>query len=125
MFEARFPPLPTASRSARDWMRPQLDRWSLAPVADTAQLLVTELVSNVVCHVGAPMTVRMTRDAETIRVEVEDTSARLPEAREPDPAAEGGRGVALIATLASRWGTHLHRGDPGKTVWFELDVAER
>ena len=122
MLEARFPPLSTASRSARDWMRPQLDRWSLAPVADTAQLLVTELVSNVVCHVGAPMTVRMTRGAEMIRVEVEDSSPELPESREPDPTSEGGRGLALVATLASRWGTDAHRADPGKTVWFELDV---
>jgi anti-sigma regulatory factor (Ser/Thr protein kinase) len=102
-------------------MRPQLDQWSLAPVSDTAQLLVTELVSNVVCHVGAPMTVRMTRGADAVRVEVEDPSAQLPEAREPDPASEGGRGLALVATLASRWGTDVHPAD-GKTVWFELDV---
>jgi len=104
-------------------MRPQLDRWSLAPVADTAQLLVTELVSNVVRHVGEPVTVRMQHRSETIRVEVDDTSARPPEVREPDPASEGGRGLALVATLASRWGTDVHPAD-GKTVWFELDVDE-
>ena len=103
-------------------MRPKLDRWTVAPVADTAELLVTELVANVVRHVGEPMTVRMTREAETIRFEVDDTSSRLPESREPDLAREGGRGLYLVATLASRWGTDVHRADPGKTVWFELDV---
>ena len=122
MFEAHFSPMLTAPRSARDWMRPKLDRWEVAPVADTAELLMTELVANVVRHVGEPMTVRMTRGAEMIRVEVDDTGSRLPERREVDLTCEGGRGLALVAALASRWGTDVHRADPGKTVWFELDV---
>jgi len=123
MFEARFPALPTAPASARDWMRPKVANWSSAQMIDTAALLMTELVANVVRHVGEPMTVRMTRQPETIRVEVEDTCPRLPERREVDLTCEGGRGLALVATLASRWGTDVHRADPGKTVWFELDVG--
>ena len=103
-------------------MRPKLDSWAVAPVADTAELLMTELVANVVQHVGEPMTVRMTRGAEMIRVEVDDSGGHLPESREPDLASEGGRGLYLVATLASRWGTDVHRANPGKTVWFELDV---
>jgi len=105
-------------------MLPNLERWSLAPISDTAALLVTELVANVVRHVGEPMTVRMTRRPERIRVEVDDTCAQLPERREVDATSEGGRGLALVATLASRWGAEVHPAD-GKTVWFELDIDER
>jgi hypothetical protein len=56
-----------------------------------------------------------------VRVEVEDPSAAEPVTRHADVFGEDCRGLLLIATLASRWGTELHR-DPGKTVWFELDV---
>lgn len=122
MYEAQFPPLPSAPRSAREWARTQLDAWSLPHMADFTELLLTELVANVVRHVGEPMAVRMTRFAQGIRVEVDDPSVQLPTTQELDLTREQGRGLMLVAGLANRWGTELHRHPRGKTVWFELEV---
>ncbi|PWI05263.1 hypothetical protein DIZ27_40350 [Streptomyces sp. NWU339] len=37
----------------------------------------------------------------------------------PDDA-ESGRGLLLVARLATRWGTDPRPTSPGKTVWAEL-----
>jgi anti-sigma regulatory factor (Ser/Thr protein kinase) len=92
-----------------------------APCADV-QLCVTELVANVVRHVGegAPVRVRVERtDGGRVRVEVTDSDSRavpvLLCATEDD---ESGRGLALLDAVALRWG--VERGAEGKTVWCEL-----
>ena len=85
------------------------------------ELLVTELVANVVTHVGAPMTLRVQREPSTMRVEIDDPSPELPVVHHPDSADEHGRGVLLVDQLADAWGVEP-RPD-GKTVWFELDVS--
>ena len=83
-------------------------------------LLANELVSNAVVHVGGPPTIRMTRSAASVRVEVEDTSGAVPVLEEPDDTAEHGRGLLLVASMADEWGYDL-KAD-GKSVWFELRV---
>ncbi|MGW4662135.1 ATP-binding protein [Streptosporangium sandarakinum] len=45
-------------------------------------------------------------------------SARIPCPRDPGPDAVGGRGLALVNTLAARWG--FHRDSLGTVIWFEL-----
>ena len=37
-------------------------------------------------------------------------------------ALAGGRGLLIVEALATDWGADVH--EHGKTVWFELDVAE-
>jgi hypothetical protein len=58
-----------------------------------------------------------------LRVSISDGDPQLPAVgQSPDLAAEGGRGVLVVSTLASRWGLEaLPSG--GKAVWFELDVG--
>lgn len=86
------------------------------------QLCVSELLSNVILHVGegTPVTLRVTgADDGLTRVEVTD----------PDPSAmpvparaagddESGRGLALLDAVSWRWG--VARGADSKTVWCEL-----
>jgi len=120
-FEIHLAPGVESQREARAWMRPRLAEWNLDRVADDAELLVSELVANVVRHVGLPMTVRLARRPDLVRVEVDDPSATAPLVRHPDSEKESGRGLLLVAAMASRWGTELHRDD-GKTVWFELST---
>jgi serine/threonine-protein kinase RsbW len=55
---------------------------------------------------------------DRVRVEVADSEAALPQLRQPDQEATGGRGLAMVALLATRWGTDPT--DSGKAVWFEL-----
>jgi anti-sigma regulatory factor (Ser/Thr protein kinase) len=94
------------------------------PCGDVAALLVGELFSNSLRHSGsgAPgetVTVAVKTVNDVIRVEVTDRSGPgVPEARPAGSDAEDGRGLHLVARLASRWGWR-RRG--GRTVtWFEL-----
>jgi anti-sigma regulatory factor (Ser/Thr protein kinase) len=94
------------------------------PCRDIAVLLVSEIFGNSVQHSrsgdpGEAVTVAVRAGDGVVRVEVADRSGPgVPELRPPDHGAEGGRGLQLVAGLASRWGWR-RRG--GRTVtWFEL-----
>ena len=92
-------------------------------VRDTATLLTSELVTNAYQHGGTAMVVDADVLGEQLRVSVTDSGDDLPEQSAPPPAgtlAPRGRGLFLVASLATRWGTRpkpLH----GKAVWFELE----
>jgi anti-sigma regulatory factor (Ser/Thr protein kinase) len=116
--------LPSSNESpllARAFLRATLETWKLDGFGKITELLTSELVSNVVVHVGEPMTVRITRQPSAIRVEVEDPSGELPELRHPGIDDEHGRGVLFVSKLAADWGAE--RTERGKTVWFEIDTS--
>ncbi len=85
----------------------------------TAELLVSELVTNAVRATARPITVRLLR-TDSLLCEVSDDDHRLPRLREPGRDDEDGRGLFLVNHLAERWGTSRVAG--GKTVWFSLPV---
>jgi anti-sigma regulatory factor (Ser/Thr protein kinase) len=95
------------------------------PCGDAAVLLVSEIFTNSVRHSGSSaagetVTVAVRAWDSTVRVEVTDRSG--PGVPEPRPAgrdAEGGRGLQLVAGLATRWGWRRRRGGR-TTTWFEL-----
>jgi anti-sigma regulatory factor (Ser/Thr protein kinase) len=94
------------------------------PCGDAAVLLVSELFSNSLRHSGsgAPggtVTVTVTAGGGIVRVEVTDRSGpEVPHLLPVDRYAEGGRGLWLVAGLATRWGSWR---SGGRTVtWFEL-----
>jgi len=101
-------------------------RAALTPLPGDAtsvvELLATELVSNVVRHVGSPMTVRVASRGPAIRIEVDDDSGSPPVLLHPAPDAESGRGLLLVEALACEWGWNAR--DQGKTVWFVVDPDE-
>jgi two-component sensor histidine kinase len=90
---------------------------------DTLSLLVTELVTNSVCH-----SKMSSRDFIQICIDVEPTLVRAEVSDEgqpfhyqsPPPGDQSlaGRGLVLVDRLSDRWGT---RSRPQNTVWFELD----
>jgi anti-sigma regulatory factor (Ser/Thr protein kinase) len=86
-----------------------------------SELLTTELVANVIDHVGSAITVRVSARAGVLRVEVDDTSFEAPAVQEPHPETPRGNGMLLVDGLATRWGVEARAA--GKTVWFELDEA--
>ncbi|MET9400074.1 ATP-binding protein [Kitasatospora sp. NPDC002965] len=110
--------------AVRRRLRAALGHWGVPELADTAELLSSELVTNALQHTsqGAVFDAVLTADLR-LRIEVQDAAARLP-GRRRDPEAEyatSGRGLVLVEALADSWGVQL-RGD-GKVTWFELASA--
>jgi serine phosphatase RsbU (regulator of sigma subunit)/anti-sigma regulatory factor (Ser/Thr protein kinase) len=110
---------PRAARSARRATTQVLSEWSLRlEVVDTAALLVTELVNNAITHAGRPQHVRLRLLTDRLVIEVGDTDPRPPQPLVGNPGDEGGRGLLILAALASDWGVRTLGS--GKIVWCEL-----
>ncbi|MCY0930307.1 ATP-binding protein [Streptomyces sp. H27-H1] len=113
---------------ARALLRKQLATWGVAPEpAATAELLLSELVTNAVRHGRAPqgryIGVRLARYDGVLRVEVADAGPAVKLA--PQVVAdwdERGRGLAIVAALAARWGCCPRLHGIGKAVWAEVPV---
>ena len=113
---------PTAVRLARRFVHDQCHAAGVNDdTSDTAVLLTSEIVTNAFLHgrSGARLTVMTCGDR--LRIEVGDDNSRLPHREEPDRDALNGRGLAIVDTLASDWGSAQR--DDGKVVWFELTGA--
>ncbi|OAR25970.1 regulator [Streptomyces sp. ERV7] len=112
---------PEEVRGLRNVMRVHLRIWGLAHVIDAAQLCVTELVTNVITHVGCgtPATLAVSMNGGSLRLEVTDPDARaLPTLLSATEGEESGRGMALVDAMSTRWGVVL-RAD-SKVTWCEL-----
>ncbi|MGW3522218.1 SpoIIE family protein phosphatase [Streptomyces olivaceus] len=108
---------------ARAAVREQLHTWGLPGPAASAELMVSELVTNAVRHSHArPVELRLVR-ADTLLCEVDDDDHELPALRSAGPEDETGRGLRVVSTLAREWGASRTRA--GKTVWFELTLPRR
>ncbi|MEU5316584.1 SpoIIE family protein phosphatase [Streptomyces sp. NPDC021056] len=121
--EWRLTPDPVEVGRARSVVREQLHDWGLARLADAAELLVSELVTNAVRHSrNRPLQLRLVR-GDTLLCEVDDDDHDLPTLLSVGPEDEFGRGLRIVSTLAREWGTS--RTKAGKTVWFELTLPRR
>lgn len=114
-----LPATAAAAGRARETVRGVLTSWGLDGEADTATLLVSELVTNAIRHAGSSLGVSLVHTDDCVRVAVTDGEGdQLPHLVEPDLEAEGGRGLWLVDLLASAWG--ISKSEHGKAVWFEL-----
>jgi serine/threonine-protein kinase RsbW len=96
------------------------------PARETLLTCVSELAANAIAHTasgaaGGVFAVEVSRPADgRAMVAVTDAGGPgEPSLRDADELAEDGRGLALIAALASRWG-HYRLDDGGRTVWAEV-----
>ncbi|MBO2452676.1 SpoIIE family protein phosphatase [Actinomadura barringtoniae] len=110
-----------AVRRARGLVRHRLQEWKLEELSDSAELLVSELVTNAIQHAGGRVTLRLIRDDHLV-CEVFDGSDGRPRIRRAeggvDDFAEAGRGLHVVGRLSRRWG--VRRTPTGKAVWCEL-----
>jgi anti-sigma regulatory factor (Ser/Thr protein kinase) len=119
-----FPPVAASAGDARRLVRGALAEWGLsAAEEETALLLLTELMSNGVRHAKTELHVLVTYDGFRIHVGVSDGDQHPAALTEATPTPHRGWGLRLVDLLSSDWGTITERH--GKTVWFDLDVAER
>jgi anti-sigma regulatory factor (Ser/Thr protein kinase) len=110
----------TAPSAARAFVRQHMPDGELRSRLPTAELLVSELVTNAVRYgKGESIRVAVDQGDRRLVVSVSDSNPALPQRRD-DEDAYGGRGIVLVDALASGWGAE-ESGD-GKTVWFALDV---
>ncbi|BBC33225.1 putative stage II sporulation protein E [Streptomyces graminofaciens] len=114
--------LPREPRSvgrAREYARARLTSWDLEPLVDTAELLVSELVTNALRYGEGEIRLRLLLD-RTLVCEVWDAGLVQPRRRRARDTDEGGRGLQLVGLLSAGWGSR--RTPRGKTVWFELPL---
>ena len=89
-------------------------------VAQTAELLVSELVTNAITHARGTVTVEIDCADHALSVTVSDDEPREPQLQPERPLADGGRGLRMIESLAGSWGVRPRKGGQGKDVWFRL-----
>jgi anti-sigma regulatory factor (Ser/Thr protein kinase) len=98
------------------------------PGRDATVLMASELFSNSVRHSrsgspGGTVTVTVLARDGLIRLEVTDQGGTgVPEIRRVGREEEGGRGLELVAAMATRWGWRRHGGQT--VVWFEIPHDE-
>jgi anti-sigma regulatory factor (Ser/Thr protein kinase) len=107
-----------APRFARRFVAETLQRWGLVDLVDDATLIVSELATNAMMHAGSDFTVGLSRRGDAVRLAVADSSGDAPQKRDPAWMAAGGRGLRVVAAIASRTGHDLVDG--GKVVWADL-----
>ena len=110
-------PHPTSVRAAREHVAAVLGD-SLPELAETASLLVSEVVTNALLHAGTDIDLWCRVEGGSLRVRVRDGSSVTPSPRHYDAGAMTGRGLGLVELLAAEWG--VDTDDGGKTVWFVL-----
>lgn len=109
-----------AAPRARAFASGVLTSWRFpVELHDLGVLAVSELVANSLQHGTPPMRLRLRRTDRRLIVEVTDGDDHLPRRRRAEPGDESGRGIAIVATIASNWGSRRTPGG-GKAVWCEF-----
>jgi serine/threonine-protein kinase RsbW len=125
-----WPKDPESVAGARHHLRAVLGRWGLEKLTESAELVVSELVSNAVQHAQGSdrlMEIRYQPTAEGgLSIEVHDADDHVPAMRGASPKDESGRGLHIVDALTNgRWGV-LPRapregvGAVGKLVWADV-----
>ena len=128
VFRAELATDPMSAHQARATVRQALVAWGIDDPSGDAELLASELVANAAEHGdGNPISLALRRHAEPggrsgITCEVTDTPPAMPAYR-TTPDAERGRGLAIVAPLASSSGVRPETN--GKTSWFTLALTDR
>jgi len=111
---------PQSARVARNFVEAMLREWDREHLSDLVTLLTSELVTNAVLHAGSALDLEVDCLRDGVRVCVHDRGEGVPVRRHVSIEATSGRGLALVDTLARRWGVDPH--PPGKAVWFEVSA---
>ncbi|MDK1476234.1 ATP-binding protein [Streptomyces sp. 549] len=121
-----FPPDPVWVRTCRETVRASVLAHKRPELTDLAVLLTSEAAGNaitacVTAGCGRAVTLRGEwPSADRLEVHVHDEAPGLPVGRRPDMDAERGRGLLLIARLATRHGVCREASGPGKSLWFQV-----
>jgi anti-sigma regulatory factor (Ser/Thr protein kinase) len=107
---------------ARSLARRIVLEWGRCDLADTAELLVSELVTNaILASAGLPRPVVrlwLVAERDNLVIRVWDGSTGMPRRQDAGLESEHGRGLMLVETLSKQWGACP--GPTGKVVWVQI-----
>ena len=117
---------PTAPSVVRGHVRAVAGEWGLVGLADTAELLASEIATNAVqasqrlrirADLAAVPVIRpwVTTNGVSMVIHVWDGSDEMPVIKDVAADEENGRGLMLVAALSKDWGAY--RKAQGKVVW--------
>lgn len=120
-----FGALATAVPCARLHATTVLHEWGMGELADDAELIVSELVTNALKASQSlpeirPFALCLRSDCKRLIIEVWDHCPGEPRSTLAGGDAEGGRGLHVVEALSARWG-YERTGYSAKVVWAELD----
>ena len=125
---------PAATPCARLHAKQVLWEWGVHAIADTAELLVSELVTNAVkaaqdIQDKPPVWLRLSASRARLLIEVWDGNTQPPQPQElqdghPASGDESGRGLFLVEMLSTRWNWYPTQRPAGKVIWCVLDADE-
>jgi serine phosphatase RsbU (regulator of sigma subunit) len=114
-------------RQLRYFLGDVMRGWRIDGIQDDLELLASEVVTNALIHAHSEVDVRLREYPDRIRVEVRDSDPHPPvpaavliTENGGNQEAESGRGLLIVETLASLWGSSP--AGRGKTTWFELGI---
>ncbi|KOU98004.1 PAS/PAC sensor protein [Streptomyces sp. XY58] len=114
-----------AAPRARAFAQGVLASWRFpVELCDLGVLAASELVANSLQHGTPPMRLWLRRTDRRLIIEVTDGDDHLPRRRRAEPADETGRGISIVATIASSWGSRRTPGG-GKAVWCEFALPDK
>ncbi|WP_082119279.1 ATP-binding protein [Saccharothrix sp. ST-888] len=119
-----FIPQPEHVCRTRHMVTAVLRNWRLDHLRHTAELAVSELVTNAIQHASnqSPITVTVEHDEQWLSIAVRDHSVGLPRTRRAARHHENGRGLLLVGLLADSWRCEAH-SDGTKTVSCRLHIS--
>jgi anti-sigma regulatory factor (Ser/Thr protein kinase) len=129
-----FAALPSAVSCARLHVRSMVLEWGLRDIADTAELLVSELMTNAVqaserlktradLAIVPVVNLWLSSDGISLVIHVRDASDEMPVLKDFTAVDEGGRGLMLVDALGKEWGAYSE-AEGGKVVWVMITSAD-
>ena len=118
----RLAPVPGSAAVARRYVAATCELWRCEDVAENAVAIVSELVANVVRHAATDAVLRLELRRQLLTVAVSDADPAMPVRQPPESALNSGRGLNIVAGLATAWGANqTYTG--GKIVWATIRVT--
>lgn len=120
--------VPTAPGCGRAWTRVILWEWRLTRLADNAEVVASELLTNALLASRrldrAAIGLTLLSDRQQLVIIVRDFNPVAPEPRQAEADDESGRGLTLVEAISHRVGWHRSPdGTPGKAVWAVLHLS--
>ena len=117
---ASFPPHPQNVGHARRITRTALAAWDAHDLVDSAETVVSELVTNALQYGRGPVDLTLALTGRHLRIAVTDEGTSLPVPREAAEDAQSGRGLSIVGMLVESWEVVVRL--TGKTVTCVLAV---